>query len=631
MRTTTTSIRTVTRTSGSRSGGGYSSGFGSGSRPGVTTQIISGQSGLRHSLRGSGSGKVWKKTVPGKKFEFAEKLKEKKNYIMYVSGMGHEKNVIEEFEKIPEKPKIVEERQVIDNYEYYESKDLKKKKDPRRLSITHHQRLSSPFERTVVKTYGQNTSKPVETRAYTTSTIKSGYGGGAVDVLSKYNSFTSKNQNNYTVEPSKLFETYKPSKSTTSYTKTITTTSRAPGRTTINEYASKKISRAGKPALTTSKYLSTSSTSKYLSNYEPKSLYMESEPNKSYGFADTQTKTETTQDGDYLIKITTSNKQIGEDYGSSKYTSSRAESVPNVRPTYLESISSLTKTRENPSYGLESNGITAEFGTREVGTTEIGTTEVGTTEVGATEVGTTESKVEEKTQLLEDDKVEDMEEIRTSERLRTLDRPETYEVSRSEYRESESRLGYGGYQPRSTFESRPRYGPPPPRPGFVPRYGYGPRPLRPGYGYGPHVHGPIVHGPHVHGPHGVIRHKPGCPLYEGNLNEERYRAESQGSRFGNNTYSGVRREISEVKKYSSTGRYGSSSRVGDSSYNAGSISLNKKKKSSKTGGSSKYSVLKTTTTTTTGTRTGRNYNYFESKDIKKKKKKKKTYKNNNFI
>ena len=74
MRTTTKTMRTVTRTT-SRSGGGYGSGFSTGSRPGVTTQIISGQSGLRHSLRGSGSGKIWKKTVQGKKFEFAEKLK----------------------------------------------------------------------------------------------------------------------------------------------------------------------------------------------------------------------------------------------------------------------------------------------------------------------------------------------------------------------------------------------------------------------------------------------------------------------------------------------------------------------------------------------------------------------------
>ena len=169
--------------------------FGPGIRAGVkkTTQVISGQSGLRHSLRGSGSGKIWKKTVQGKKFEFAGKLREKKNYIMYHSGMGHEKNVIEEFEKIPEEEKIVEERQLIDNYGYYESKDLKKRRDPKKLSITHHQRLSDPFERTVVKKFGQHTSKPQKTIAYTSSTVKGGrFDDGPQDVLSKYKSFTSK-------------------------------------------------------------------------------------------------------------------------------------------------------------------------------------------------------------------------------------------------------------------------------------------------------------------------------------------------------------------------------------------------------------------------------------------------------
>ena len=128
---TTKTVVTVKKGSSSRSGAAASSGFSSGNKQGptiITREISSGQSGLRHSLRGS--GKVWKKTVLGKKFEFAEKLKEKKNYIMYRSGMGHEKNVIEEIEQIPkpEKEKIIEERQIIDNYEYHETKDLKKKK-----------------------------------------------------------------------------------------------------------------------------------------------------------------------------------------------------------------------------------------------------------------------------------------------------------------------------------------------------------------------------------------------------------------------------------------------------------------------------------------------------------------------
>ena len=110
----TTTVKTIQK--GTTSGTGTGGGSGSVSRyvSSKTTRVISGgsgsQSGLRHSLRGSGAGKLWKKTVLGKKYEFAEKLKEKKNYLMYHSGMGHEKNVIEEFEQIPqpeEKEKII--------------------------------------------------------------------------------------------------------------------------------------------------------------------------------------------------------------------------------------------------------------------------------------------------------------------------------------------------------------------------------------------------------------------------------------------------------------------------------------------------------------------------------------------
>ena len=552
-------MRTVIRGTTSRGGGGLISG-----KPGITTQIISGQSGLRHSLRGSGSGKIWKKTVQGKKFEFAGKLREKKNYIMYHSGMGHEKNVIEQFEKLPDPgPKIVEERQVIDNYGYYESKDLKKKKDPRRLSITRHQRLSSPFERTVVKKYEQNTSRPLETKVYTSTTLKNSKFGGGVDVLSKYNKYnshTSKQKKSYTVEPSKLFETYKP-KTTTSYTKTITTTTtnRAPIRTTVNEYTSKTISRLGKPTIKTSKYLSSSSTSKYLNKYEPKSSYIETEPDKTYGLGDTQTKTETTQDGDYLIKITTSKKKLGGDYGSSKYTSSRTKSVP--KSTYLESISSVTKARENPSsiYGI------------------------------------TETK-----DNLYEDKVE--ENIENVERVneQTLENPETFELSRSEYKASKS--SYGGPRPQPTFGKKHGYVSSKLRPGYGQRPvgGLGPRPT---LGQGARRYE-------------VISHKPNCPLFEGDLKEDKYRSESQSgrNRYGNNTFSGLKREYSEVKKYSSIGRYGS----GDRSFNLGQSSLNTSKKKSKTGSSSKYSYKNVTTTT--GSRRGRNYNYYESKDIKKKKK-----------
>lgn len=69
---TTTTVKTLKKGTTSGAGAGVGSGIGSGSRyvSSKTTRVISGgsgsQSGLRHSLRGSGSGKVWKKTVLGK-------------------------------------------------------------------------------------------------------------------------------------------------------------------------------------------------------------------------------------------------------------------------------------------------------------------------------------------------------------------------------------------------------------------------------------------------------------------------------------------------------------------------------------------------------------------------------------
>ena len=310
MKTTTTSIRTVTKSS--RGGLG---------KPGViTTKIVSGQSGLRHSLRSSGSGKIWKKTVPGKKYEYAGKLREKRNYIMYHSGMGHEKNVIEEFEKIPEDPRMVEERQLIDNYEYYESKNLKKPKDPRRLSITRHQRLSSPFER--VKKYEEKTSKPLTTvyTSSTTTTIKDGRGvGGGKDVLSKYNSFTSKQEKNYRAPVSNVYETYKTPQTKTSYTRTITTTSKSsrvpiPVKTTVKTYTTKTV-KVGKPIIKTTKYVTTTSNLSK-SKYQPNRSYLGTQPkSKKVHFTRTVTSS------------TTKRQSGGNNLGSS-YILSRAGSAP---------------------------------------------------------------------------------------------------------------------------------------------------------------------------------------------------------------------------------------------------------------------------------------------------------------
>ena len=52
----------------------------------------------RGSLRGS--GKIRKRIILGEKFDYGEKAKEKKNYVLYVSGQGQEKKEIEEMEEI---------------------------------------------------------------------------------------------------------------------------------------------------------------------------------------------------------------------------------------------------------------------------------------------------------------------------------------------------------------------------------------------------------------------------------------------------------------------------------------------------------------------------------------------------
>ena len=62
--------------------------------------------------------------------------------------------------KLKKEEKIVEEKEIIDNYQYHETKDIRKfhKKD----SQTHHQRLCSPFERTKLRKYASYTTEPGE-------------------------------------------------------------------------------------------------------------------------------------------------------------------------------------------------------------------------------------------------------------------------------------------------------------------------------------------------------------------------------------------------------------------------------------------------------------------------------------
>ena len=91
-----------------------------------------------------------------KKFDYGSKLREKRNYVYYVSGVGYVSK--DEQPKIPEpKPKqisipkrvkkeedtFIEKKEIIYNYQYYETKNLKK---PNKTSNVFHRRLSQPFE-----------------------------------------------------------------------------------------------------------------------------------------------------------------------------------------------------------------------------------------------------------------------------------------------------------------------------------------------------------------------------------------------------------------------------------------------------------------------------------------------------
>ena len=122
----------------------------------IDTNNQSYQKGSIHA-----SGRVRRRTILGEKFDYGEKIKEKDNYVLYIAGQGQEKKEIEEIEELPQNGKnerIVEQKQIIDNYQYHETKDIKKKHA--RNSQTKHKRLCDPFERTTVKKYSSYTSEP---------------------------------------------------------------------------------------------------------------------------------------------------------------------------------------------------------------------------------------------------------------------------------------------------------------------------------------------------------------------------------------------------------------------------------------------------------------------------------------
>ncbi len=179
----------------------------------VTKTIVkdSGDSryGMRSSLRSS--GRVRKRTILGEKFDYGEKVKEKRNYIMYVSGQGQEKQEIEEFEEIPPPPKpkekVVEEKEIIDNYQYHETKNLSKKKS--RHSTTYHERLSTPFERTTIRRYESYTPQP-RIEGYKKIEFSRNYGKKDHSNYSSLTSNAFKNKRDYSA--SNIYETYKPSR-----------------------------------------------------------------------------------------------------------------------------------------------------------------------------------------------------------------------------------------------------------------------------------------------------------------------------------------------------------------------------------------------------------------------------------
>ena len=622
---TTTTVRTLKKTTTSGSSSGFDTSTHSGIRhgPSIQTRVISGgQSGLRHSLRGS--GKVWKKTVLGKKFEISEKLKEKKNYIMYHSGMGHEKNIIEEIEQIAQpkpKEKIIEERQIIDNYDYHEIKNIKKKKDPKRMSITHHQRLSSPFERTILKKYGSSTTVPQE-KSYTTTTIKKSNYGAGNNSVNKYSSFTEKQEKNKTVAPSKLYETYKP-KNTTSYTqtkttKTITTESKAPVKTSIDKYQSRTITTQNK--IETNKDGDKKGNApKYQPKYIPKYRH-ETEPNRGGDI-----KTETTQDGDYLIKITTTRKPVegGKPYGGRRPEDKpRGGSVPRGgqrpkgfgdEPRGSDIVRSSSKPRpgfggphgpgerpgfrgpqgphgpgERPRFGGphgphgpgDRPGFRGPHGPHGPGD-RPGHQGPHGSGFGGPHLPLGRPASEDRFENKED-------KTRLSGKTKSFERPGSFKGPKPGQRPE---LGgpHSPHGPGSLAYSteKPRFGP----------------------------HGPGFGGPRPgFGTHGVFHHKPGCPLYEAELEAQRRRAESQQTitrSFEQKTFSSSSHRPFIAQKI---GRSSSQPRGDIRSSEKRTVTLHTEKKSSNRGGPTQIKLQQTLHTSEGGD----NYNYYESKNILKK-------------
>ena len=198
------------------------------------------------SLRSS--GRIRRRIVLGEKFDYGEKAKEKQNYIFYISGQGQEKTEIEEMEEIyggaKKKEKIIEEKQLIDNYQYHETKDIRNK-NPKN-SQTYHERLCSPFERTKIKKYSLYTSEPKKSEfkvIKTTDLVNKNDYSRNLKSHNKYSFYNMYNSNTTKIKRddsnSRVYETYKqPSRN-----KSIDTmTYRAPSRSKMTTTKVRNIS-----------------------------------------------------------------------------------------------------------------------------------------------------------------------------------------------------------------------------------------------------------------------------------------------------------------------------------------------------------------------------------------------------
>lgn len=110
-------------------------------------------------------------TTKVEKTEKGEKVVERRNYIYYVSGVGYVKSQEEandilrkrfeekkrvKVERKPERkpepqPRIEEQGEALDNYQYQESKNIRKM-NPKRESITIHHRLSKVEDEPILHT-----------------------------------------------------------------------------------------------------------------------------------------------------------------------------------------------------------------------------------------------------------------------------------------------------------------------------------------------------------------------------------------------------------------------------------------------------------------------------------------------